>query len=139
MDSLLIVDMLQNRKKQNAKMRKIIKEIIQILDQNRVKVSHYYREANQVADALAKHATTLDNATFYERLQQLPGVAKGPFQLDKWKLPSFRSRYDKGQFFCKLNIESSGVLLSIGSTPFLNNGLVHHSCVVFCCNSKVSA
>lgn len=80
-------------------MRNIIEEIIQILDQIRVKVSQWYREANQVAYALAKHATTLDNGTFHDRLQQLPGGAKGPFQLDKLQLPSFRSRYDKANFF----------------------------------------
>lgn len=74
-------------------LRKIIEDTTQILDQARVRISHCYKETNQAADALAKHATTLMNANLFYSFQQLP------FQFDKWQLPCIRNRFDKANFF----------------------------------------
>lgn len=94
--------MLKKQDTRNLKLRMIIEETMQSLggpQQIEVKISHCYREANQVADGLAKYATTLEEGRYFHNFQQLPGKAKGPFQLVKWQLPSFRSKYEKGNFF----------------------------------------
>ncbi|KAG5598175.1 hypothetical protein H5410_029545 [Solanum commersonii] len=60
---------------------------------------NHIREANQVADILAKSPSMSGNNIFYYSFQHLSKGVKGPFQLDKWQLPSIRRRFDKAIFF----------------------------------------
>lgn len=79
-----MADILKKEDTRNLKLRMVIEETMQILGQAEVKISHCYREGNQVADGLSKYATTLEEGRYFHNFQQLPGKAKGPFQLVKW-------------------------------------------------------
>lgn len=60
---------------------------------------HNYREGNQVADSLANFVANLNHNKMYYTFDQLPKDTKGLFQLDKWQMPSLRTRYHKANFF----------------------------------------
>ncbi|KAG5608367.1 hypothetical protein H5410_019648 [Solanum commersonii] len=62
-------------------------------------ISHCLREANNVADHLAKLAATSGDGTFYLSYQQLPKEVNGLILLDKWQFPSMRRSYEKCNFF----------------------------------------
>lgn len=98
-DSLMVANMLKDKVTNDMKLRSLIEDTSQIFNQATIKIAHCYREANQVADGLAKLATTLEEVSFYHTFQQLPEMVKGPFQLDKCQMPSIRLRYDKANFF----------------------------------------
>lgn len=91
--------MLLDRSTNNLNMKRLIEDIVDMMSQVEVNISHCYREANQVADMLAKNAATSGITAFFFSFQQLPENVKGPFQLDKWQLHRFRTRYDKANFF----------------------------------------
>lgn len=87
----VVVNMLRNRLTSNLLLRNIIENTLQILDQATIRISHCYREANQVADYLAKLAGTLTEGAVYHSFQQLPGKAKGPLLMDNDKANFFVS------------------------------------------------
>ncbi|WMV15078.1 hypothetical protein MTR67_008463, partial [Solanum verrucosum] len=95
MDSKIIVDMMQSSNSQNLNLRPIMEDIICLIDKNDINFIHCFREANKVADYLAKWATTI----IYDNFNEVPEGAKGPFFLDKVQMPSFRFKYDKANFF----------------------------------------
>lgn len=64
--------------------------------------AHCYREANQLADWLAKLTMNAQVSNLYFSDQQPPHGAKGTFLIDKNNVPSFRTKYDKSFFFFKL-------------------------------------
>lgn len=82
MDSLLIANMLNEGKTSSFKLNKIIEETTSMLSQARVKVTHCYREANCLADWMAKMATSSQESHIYHSIQQLPQGAKGPLLMD---------------------------------------------------------
>ncbi|MCD7450241.1 hypothetical protein HAX54_004686, partial [Datura stramonium] len=55
-------------------------------------INRCYREANQVADRFAKHASVNGLTETFCNYDSIPKDAKGPFQLDKSQLPSIRIR-----------------------------------------------
>ena len=59
--------------------QRIIKPTVNAMEGAEVSISHCYREANQVADFLAKLASSSGNGIFYFSYQQLPKEAKGSF------------------------------------------------------------
>lgn len=75
--------MITSKRANNYKINKIIDEILQILNHINVKTRHCFREANKVADQLAKIGSTSDVGSFYYSFQQLPTGVKGPYHLDK--------------------------------------------------------
>ncbi|XP_016461141.1 uncharacterized protein LOC107784512 [Nicotiana tabacum] len=98
-DSLIIANMLIKDTVENCKRKAIIQQTKQMLCQANVEVRHCWREANQVADGLAKHANTIQEGRILFAFQDLPRDAKGAYHLDKWQLPSMRIRYDKANFY----------------------------------------
>ncbi|KAH0644413.1 hypothetical protein KY284_032297 [Solanum tuberosum] len=98
-DLMVITNMLEEKDTNNLKLKNIIKRTVNTMEGEEVSISHCYREANQVADFLAKLASSSGNGTFYFSYQQLSKEAKGLFQLDRWQLPCIRRRYDKYNFF----------------------------------------
>lgn len=98
MDSLDIANMIRSGDTNNIKLRKMIREIVQMTEIAYAQILHCFREANQVADYLAKLASSSGNSTFYTSFNQLPKEAKRLFQLDRWQLLSIRRRYDKTNF-----------------------------------------
>ncbi|KAG5582985.1 hypothetical protein H5410_053612 [Solanum commersonii] len=53
------------------------------MKQANVKATHYFREANDVADHLVKLAMNSQKNSSFDSFQHLPARAKGPFYLDK--------------------------------------------------------
>lgn len=77
-DSTVITDMLKNKKASNFRLNKIIQDTTELLRQATVKLTHCYREANQLADWLAKLAMDSQADNMYFSAQQLPKGAKAP-------------------------------------------------------------
>ncbi|KAF3644573.1 hypothetical protein FXO38_11636 [Capsicum annuum] len=101
MDSLLIVNMMQNRTSHNMNLRPIVEYTTRLIVSNEITFSHCYREANMVSDFLAKLAASSGESMLYTYFGQLPAGAKGAYFLDKSQLPNLRIsiRYDKANFF----------------------------------------
>ncbi|KAJ8550152.1 hypothetical protein K7X08_033859 [Anisodus acutangulus] len=112
-NSLILVKMINDNLSLNYNLNMIIKEIKQMKIQANIKVEHCFREANKVADYLAKHVVSSQRETFYDSYQQLSVGAKGPFQLNKSQIPSVRIQYDKANFFCKLNYIGSHIFARV--------------------------
>ncbi|XP_075092299.1 uncharacterized protein LOC142172551 [Nicotiana tabacum] len=99
LDSLMLADLLRGKTESNYKMATITEKIAQLRRTSNIDIVHCYREANQLADSLAKMASKAQSGAFFFSGQQLPKAAKGPFQLDKSQIPSIRIKYDKANFF----------------------------------------
>ncbi|KAM3285068.1 hypothetical protein P3S67_023867 [Capsicum chacoense] len=99
LDSEIITKMLQNRDNNNLKLRARMNRILSNLNKMNVRTNHCLREANQVANSLAKHAFSHEIWRHFATYQELPRETKGSYQLDKHQLPSLRIRYDKAKFF----------------------------------------
>lgn len=84
--------------RENFELKHMIDDINQLLIQMNGQTMHCYREANQVAAALAKQASTNNESTLLFQHQHLPRMAKGPYHLDSYQFPSIRLRYDKLTF-----------------------------------------
>lgn len=83
LDSLLATNMLKNNHTQHYKSRRTMKEISQYMNPANITPTHCYREANQVADFLAKYATSAMEDNIYLSFNQMPRGAKGPFLFGK--------------------------------------------------------
>lgn len=101
-NSMIITNMLKNKNGGSFRINRIIEETSEMLKQNTVKITHYYREANQLANWLAKFAMNSHDGSIYLSANELPNGAKGPYLLDKRQIPSIRSKVDKANFFYKL-------------------------------------
>ncbi|XP_060178282.1 uncharacterized protein LOC132608243 [Lycium barbarum] len=99
LDSLLVTNMLIQKGTNNLKLKETISCTAKMLSNHAAQVSHCYREANRVADFLAKMSTSSGNRTLYHSLHDLPREAKGLLQLDNWQIPTFRRKYEKCNFF----------------------------------------
>ncbi|XP_070056771.1 uncharacterized protein [Nicotiana tomentosiformis] len=99
LDSLIVANMLKEKRANNYKMNNLIESTSQMLDEANVNTLHCYREANQVTDYLAKLASSTNIESYFFTFQQLPKGAKGPFQLDKSQMLSVRTKFDKANFF----------------------------------------
>ena len=55
-------------------------------------VGHCYREANQVADTLARVGARAEGIVFYASQSDFPKVATGALSLDRLQTPIIRSR-----------------------------------------------
>ncbi|WMV55041.1 hypothetical protein MTR67_048426 [Solanum verrucosum] len=99
LDSMIIVNMVNNKSNNNLKLRQIIDNIIEIVDQSNAQVTHCFRESNQVANFLAKRAARLNQMMILTSFRQLPEMAKGAYFLDKCQMPYIRTKFDKPNFF----------------------------------------
>lgn len=93
LDSMLVLNMLKEGKTNNFKLKRVIEDTSHIMNQD------CFREANQVADHLAKFALSNHVNRIFLDFQQLPSGAKGPFILDRLQMPTIRTKYGKTIFF----------------------------------------
>ncbi|XP_060210288.1 uncharacterized protein LOC132637170 [Lycium barbarum] len=99
LDSLIIANMLTKQNLGNLKLKHIINKILKNVEGTNIEFLHCFREANSVADYLAKLALSSRTRSVYYSHDSLPGEAKGLTQLDQWQLPTFRRRFEKSNFF----------------------------------------
>ncbi|XP_047271026.1 uncharacterized protein LOC107877522 isoform X1 [Capsicum annuum] len=99
LDSMDLVNMLNNSGVTNVKLKLMIDSINNIQNKVQMQVRHCYREGNQVADFLAKMASNSNQTLITHSYNILPIQARGAFLLDKWQLPSVRCKYDRANFF----------------------------------------
>ncbi|KAH0686985.1 hypothetical protein KY284_017538 [Solanum tuberosum] len=90
LDSIIVINMIKGVTRPSWRLQNIIDDIQHKMHQKNVTISHCYRESNGVADALAKHATTLQEDKVFLHKEDLPKEAIGPLRMDKMQLPSFR-------------------------------------------------
>ncbi|XP_070049508.1 uncharacterized protein [Nicotiana tomentosiformis] len=65
LDAMLVMNMLKEGDTNNYRLKKIIKDTSHIMNQANISPVHCFREANEVADSLAKLATTNSEAKVY--------------------------------------------------------------------------
>lgn len=99
LDSTIITNKLNNNLVTNMKLKQVVDNIKSIKNRIGIQVTHCFREGNQVADWLAKLASTSTQILITQSLSHLPRQARGCIQLDKWMMPSLRCKYDKSNFF----------------------------------------
>ncbi|XP_075106952.1 uncharacterized protein LOC142179950 [Nicotiana tabacum] len=78
-DSQIVANMLIARNTDNLYLKGLIEDITTLMNHVEVNIAHCFKEANQVADMLAKNTAKSGNNGFYYTFQQLPGNVKGPF------------------------------------------------------------
>ncbi|WMV59351.1 hypothetical protein MTR67_052736 [Solanum verrucosum] len=83
LDSLAIVEMINEGKCCNFRLNLIIEELQQLKKHANCWVEHCFREANEVANFLPKFVVNSENGSLYDSYHQLTVGAKGSFQLDK--------------------------------------------------------
>ncbi|XP_070005542.1 uncharacterized protein [Nicotiana sylvestris] len=92
LDSNIIVNMVNQEGNKNRKLKMVADRVTRWVQEANATAQHYYREGNQVADALAKIASISGTRMIYQSFEQLPKEAKGPFMMDKWQMPSIRTK-----------------------------------------------
>lgn len=90
-DSLIIVNMIKGKSNTAWQLQNSIDAITQMLSQTTNIVQHCYREANQVADALAKWSIEEHERRFYD-VKDLPKQAAGAYFLDIQDTASIRHK-----------------------------------------------
>lgn len=83
----------------NYKMKNTIDDILQCMNQANITPVHCNREANQVADYLSKIVSNTSESKMYMSFYLLPREIKRTFILDKFQVPSIRTKYNKENFF----------------------------------------
>jgi len=68
------------------KIEKAVKEGQKKIQERQIEIKHHYKEANAIADALAKEATIMDGEKLYLREDELPGNARCLMRMDKLHL-----------------------------------------------------
>ncbi|XP_070005612.1 uncharacterized protein [Nicotiana sylvestris] len=96
-DSQLVVDLINGKSKPPWKMQGIIRRIQDIAGQLNRAIHHCYREANQVADALAKWSIDNEELLIFSH-HDLPISAIGPYRLDYIQMMSLRHKHRKNTF-----------------------------------------
>ncbi|KAH0707789.1 hypothetical protein KY285_011207 [Solanum tuberosum] len=77
LDSMVITNMLKNKKVGSFRINRIIEETSEMLKQATIRFTHCYREANQLTDWLVKMAMDSHDSSIYLSANELPNGAKG--------------------------------------------------------------
>ena len=91
MDSLVLVNILLQKARCPWLVRSVQEEL-QALQGLEWTVAHCYREANQVADALAKVGAWSEDVVLYASQSELPRLARGALGLDRSQTPVIRKQ-----------------------------------------------
>lgn len=87
LDSLMVVQMINGINRPPWRIQSTIDKIRDMITHKNIIVKHCYREANEVADALAKHATLIQELMFFTNERDLLDEVRG---LSKWTNFNFR-------------------------------------------------
>ncbi|KAF3657859.1 hypothetical protein FXO38_13504 [Capsicum annuum] len=77
------------------RLQEAISQIRNNIQAHNITVQHCLREANEVADLLSKHATTLTEEVIFLWECNLPREVMGALRMDRMQVPSFRIRAEK--------------------------------------------
>ncbi|XP_060195293.1 uncharacterized protein LOC132624546 [Lycium barbarum] len=95
LDSMIVVQMINGIIRPPWKLQGIIEDIQSKALQRNITFKHCYREANEVADSLAKHAAQNQVPIIFLQECDLPNAIRGPLRMNKLDFPSFRRRVKK--------------------------------------------
>ncbi|KAM3247773.1 hypothetical protein P3L10_009540 [Capsicum annuum] len=95
LDSLFVVDMILGNCSIPWRLQEAISQIRNNIQAHNITVQHCLREANEVADLLSKHATTLTEEVIFLWECNLPREVMGALRMDRMQVPSFRIRAEK--------------------------------------------
>lgn len=94
-DSKLVTSCLTENSATPWRIAQEIEEIKKLLHEENVKVQHYFRETNRVADKLAIISHIHQQHLIFTRYEEFPRQVKALMKLDRWELASFRVRHLK--------------------------------------------
>ncbi|XP_059315569.1 uncharacterized protein LOC132066235 [Lycium ferocissimum] len=83
LDSLFVVQMIIEKCKVPWNYQRLLEEIKTIVHQRNIKVVRCFREENMVADAMSKHANSLDQESFIYQERELP-TKQSAWEHSKW-------------------------------------------------------
>lgn len=92
LDSLLVVNMILGVYNTPWRLKEDVTIIQQKVQQHGIKIKHCYRERNEVADALSKHATTLTQQIIFLNETDLPTEVRKAMIMDRRQVPNLRIR-----------------------------------------------
>lgn len=99
-DSMAMRNMLMREWKIPWELIEIIEEARDIVEKYQYRVTHVYREGNQLADALANHAIDKNERCTYSMFAQLPKRCTAILNMDKHQMTSLRIRSRKIKEIC---------------------------------------
>ncbi|KAK4716362.1 hypothetical protein R3W88_014700 [Solanum pinnatisectum] len=92
-DSQLLVDWIIAKTKPPWSVNTQVQQMKALIGQtSNFRCKHTYREANSVADSLAKQSHKITSPNIYSNSQQLPKEARAHYQLDMLEMANFRRR-----------------------------------------------
>ncbi|KAG5608660.1 hypothetical protein H5410_019941 [Solanum commersonii] len=74
------------------KLQRDIATIQDMVQHNNIPIQHCFREGNEVADLLSKHAHNLNNMVIFLEEKNLPTEVRGAIRIDRMQIPAFRIR-----------------------------------------------
>ncbi|OIT31215.1 hypothetical protein A4A49_62182 [Nicotiana attenuata] len=95
LETLLVVNMILGKYNTPWRLKEAVTLIQQKVQQHGIKIKHCYREGNEVADGLAKHAATLAQQTIFLNETEMPAEARNAMTMDRRQIPNFRIRPKK--------------------------------------------
>ncbi|MCD9561459.1 hypothetical protein HAX54_020582 [Datura stramonium] len=122
-DSAIVANMLYKGGSSNLHLKSKVEEIRTNISSMNTTIKHCYGEPNQVADGLAKYASSHNVDLHFNSFQDLPKEIKGAYQLDKHHMRNLRIRYDKAnlavRFGHEMKLEPSKVVHNTTSLKLL--------------------
>ena len=100
LDSVIIMDMIKNWVTNKLKLKTIIEDIMEIMNNMNCSIKHCLREANQVENVLAKFGTIYEESHIFQNQRKIP--ISSAYHPDKAQIPSMRIKCDKANFFVSL-------------------------------------
>ncbi|KAK4731482.1 hypothetical protein R3W88_024470 [Solanum pinnatisectum] len=92
-DSQLLVDWIMSKSTPPWRISTLVLKLQHLIKQAQgFQCKHTFREANFVADTLAKHSHQIPNPQIYSSYQQLPKESIAYYQLDLIEMANFRRR-----------------------------------------------
>lgn len=97
-DSMLIVNLVNQRMKPPWQLTQIIEQIREVTETGNFLFVHIFREGNAIADHLAKLGESSKTFHIFNQVVSLPMKIRASLKLDQDNMPNFRFRQKKNQF-----------------------------------------
>ncbi|XP_060177777.1 uncharacterized protein LOC132607713 [Lycium barbarum] len=97
-DSMLVVKWLKGSYTTPWEFAQEVEHMKRIIERRHIKIQHFFREANIVADALAKFGSNSQHsliANVFNSMQEMPSEARGAARMDKAQMANFKIRHSR--------------------------------------------